>query len=92
VKECAGHSGGSSDFPHDPIQRVVRSELDPMAVREPVTGQGLLAAFLKQFRLCHKSHGAQIGDDGGHLLGRRLAIFLGLDRLQRLGRVHCPAG
>ena len=38
----------SPDLAHDAFQRVVGSELDPMAVGKGVVGQGLMPAFFEQ--------------------------------------------
>jgi hypothetical protein len=38
-REVANDAGSSPDLAHDPLERVVGSELDPVAVREGVVGQ-----------------------------------------------------
>lgn len=88
VRERAHHTGAAAYLAHDPLQRVVRAQLDPMAVWEPVVGQRFVAAVFQQFRRLRQLHSAQVSDHGFHLLSRRLAIFLGVDGFQHLR--HSP--
>jgi hypothetical protein len=41
IGERTDHPGSSADLAHDALERIVGADLDPVAVREGVVGQGL---------------------------------------------------
>lgn len=56
VRECAHHASSSSDLAHDPLQRVVGSQLDPIGVWQTEVDQGLMAMLLEQFGRLDQFH------------------------------------
>jgi len=87
VGKGADNHRPAPDFLQDALQRIVRPDLDPVAVRESVEGQGFADAVRDQLRRPGHLLAAQLGDHGfGLLLGRRAAL-LGMDGLQDVGNL-----
>ena len=66
-----------TDLLHDLLQRVVRGQLDPMAIR----GQHLIAALFEQLHRTSQLNVPQ-GYDCPYLLSRCFIIILGVDCLR----------
>lgn len=62
VGKGTDHAGPSSDLAHDPLERVVGAELDPVAVGEGVVGQSLADVGLDELRRAHKTLAAELVD------------------------------
>ena len=54
IRECSDNAGTASNLAHDALQRVVGFEFDPMAIREAVIGQGLVAVLFQQLSRLHQ--------------------------------------
>ena len=74
--------GSSTNLFHDPLERVIGTDLQPVNVREGAVGQGLAhAPFDKIGRRFHPG-GPQVVDDRSCLAVRGFPVLLGTDGLE----------
>jgi len=88
IREGTNYAGSSPDLPHNPLQRIVGLQLDPVLVREGVEAEGLRNMCLDQLGRLGEPHRLQLGNDVLGLLGGRLAALLGMDGLQHVGYIR----
>jgi hypothetical protein len=90
VRESTDHAGSAPDLFHDPLQRVVGSDLLPVNVRKAIVGQGLVDRLLDE--VCCLGHFAcpQVVDDRPCLVVGGLAALLGMNGLEHVAYLANP--
>src|SRR5271170_1500420 len=80
----APNASTPTDLSHDPFERIVGADLLPVDVGEGVVGQRLVdVAFDQIGRRVHLG-GPQVVDDRPGLAVSRVAVLLGMDRLEHM--------
>ena len=86
-RERSSDTGPPTNFPHDPLERVVGAYLLPVDVREDVVGERFGHAPLDEIgRRVHRG-GAQVVDDRARFSVGRVPVLLGMDSLEHMAHL-----
>ena len=93
IRKGSHDPGPAPDLPHDPLERVVGLQFDPMLVRESIEAEGLLNMGLHQLGRLDELPGLQLTNNLRGFPGCGGAALLGVDGFQHVGdRAHFARG